>query len=237
LRSGENRWNGRSERAGRRDIDRSFPDAARSGAARGERDAGSGTRLTRRGRVLAAVGAAVVIAVTSGALKLTGAIWASAPPAWVSALGAGVTVTGPGQAAPGHGSPGAAFAGVLASLSAKDPALACDYVFPGTARCGPAQVPRSQIPYGVSVSTGYVAIDGTRALLGFTGKICSPGSTPGCLANTNPAAIFSEGKTFGALWMQTVAPESGGTSSYALLPCAEVDGKWYFGAGAAAGGS
>ncbi|MGH3166712.1 MAG: hypothetical protein ACRDN0_12580 [Trebonia sp.] len=196
------------------------------------------TRLTRRGRFLAAAAGVIVVAAVLGTLKLAGVMWTSAPP-WASALGPGVTVTGPGPVASGHGSPGAAFAGFLAALSAKDPTAACDYLYLGLAsRCDPemSRIPRRLLPYGVSVEIGYVAIDGKRALLGFTGKICSPGATPRCLANTDPAAIFSTGKSFAALWTQALSPD-GSPSVYTLLPCAEAGGKWYYGAGPAASGS
>jgi hypothetical protein len=188
---------------------------------------GSGRRLAWRGWLLAAVAAAVVI----GALKLAGVIWTSAPPAWVTALGPGVTVSGPEQVAPGRGSPGAAFTGSLAALSSTDPATFCDYVYVGpdtscTVPSGP--VPRNQLPYGVSFKIGYVAISGTRALVGFTGKVCSPGAIPECMANTNPALGFSAGNTFAALWTQAVSLHSvSATSFYRLQPCVEAGGKWY----------
>jgi hypothetical protein len=144
-----------------------------------------------------------------------------------------VTVTGPGQVAPGHGSPGAALTGFIAALSAKDPATACGYISVESARCEAqaGQALRDQLPYGVSFKIGYVAVSGTRALAGFTGKICSPGATPECMTNTNPAAVFSAGDTFAALWTQTVGPNSSATSSYTLEPCVEVGGKWYVGSG------
>jgi hypothetical protein len=189
----------------------------------------NGRRPTWRGWLLAAIAAAVVI----GALKLAGVIWTSAPPKWATTLGTGVTVTGPGQVAPGHGSPGAAFTGLLGALSSKDPATACGYVFVGTAatRCKAQvdQFPRNQFPYGVSFKVGYVAISGTRALVGFTGKICSPGATPECMTNTNPAAIFSAGSTFATLWTQTVGPVFNSSSPYGLQPCVEAGGRWYVG--------
>jgi hypothetical protein len=190
----------------------------------------NGRRLTWRGWFLAATAAVVVI----GALALAGVIWTSAPPRWVTALGTGVTVTGPGQVAPGHGSPGAALTGAIAALSSKDPATYCDYISVGpAARCKAqfSQVPRNQLPYGVSFKIGYVAISGTRALVGFTGKICYPGAMGGCITNTGPAAIFAAGNTFAALWTQTVHPNSSDTFSYRLLPCAEEGGKWYIGPG------
>jgi hypothetical protein len=192
-----------------------------------------GRRLTWRGWLLAAIAAVVVI----GALKLAGVIWTSAPPKWVTALGTGVTVTGPEQVAPGHGSPGAALTGLLAALSSKDHATVCDYIsVSSTARCeAPSgQGSRNQLRYRVSVEIGYVAISGTRALVGFTGKICPPGTPstlPQCISNTDPAAIFSAGNTFAALWTLTVTPNPSDTSPYGLVPCVEVGGKWYVGSG------
>jgi hypothetical protein len=202
--------------------------AAIAGRVRRVRLAGAGRRLMWRAWLLAAIAAVAVI----GALKLAGVIWTSAPPRWVPALGAGVTVTGPGQVAPGHGSPGAAVAGAMAALAAKDPVALCDYAYVGpVARCAAQlrQTSRNQLPYSVSVKIGYVATDGTRALVGVTGRICSPGSRPECATNTDPAAIFSAGDTFAALWTRTVNPNS--SSTYSLLPCVEVGGKWYLAAG------
>jgi hypothetical protein len=198
---------------------------------------GNGRRLTWRGWLLAAIAAAVVI----GALKLAGVIWTSGPPKWMTALGPGVTVTRPEQVTPGHGSPGAALAGLMAALSSKNPAMACDYISwgPAAARCKvrTGQGPRNQLPYSVSIKIAYVAISGTRALVSFTGKICPPRAvnpmpgTPVCMTNTNPAAIFSAGNTFAALWTQTANPSSSDALSYTLQPCVEVDGKWYVGFG------
>ena len=193
----------------------------------------NGRRPTWRGWLLAAIAAAVI----TGALTLAGVIGTSAPPPWAAALGTGVTVTGPGQVAPGHGSPGAALTGLMAALSSKDPATACDYVFvdPAAAGCTAqiGQTRRNQLSYSVSFKIGYVAISGTHALVGFTGKKCSPGVTHECMANTNPAAIFSTGNTFAALWTQTVNAAFNSPSSYRLQPCVEAGGKWYVGLGPA----
>ena len=159
-------------------------------------------------------------------------IWTSPPPKWAAALGTGVTVTGAAQVAPGHASPGAALTGLLAALSARDPATACEYMSVSSApQCKAAlgQISRSRLAYGVSFKIGYVAVIGTRALVGYTGKICSPGARHECTANTHPAAVFSAGNTFAALWEQTVHPNSDDNSSYRLLPCVEVGGKWYVG--------
>ncbi|MBO0825644.1 MAG: hypothetical protein J2P27_17590, partial [Actinobacteria bacterium] len=94
-----------------------------------------------------------------------------------------------------------------------------------------SQIPRNQMPYSESVKIGYVAIDGTRALVGFTGTICSPGSTPECVTNTDPDSIFYTMESFATLWARMVNSSSGNT--YALLPCVEVGGKWYAGLGVA----
>ena len=207
-----------------------IPRAARAIVSRISREwpAGSWRRPTRRSWLPAAIAAVVVI----GALKLAGVIWTSAPPRWVPALGTGVTVTEPGQVAPGHGSPGAALAGALAALSSKDPAALCEYAYayPSSVAQCEAQISRTspnQAGYVASVKIDYVAIDGTRALVGFTGKVCPPGDKPVCLTNADPSAIFSAGNTFTTLWAQAVNPTS--SHAYTLLPCAEVDGRWYFG--------
>ena len=198
-------------------------------------------RRAWRGGLLVIVAAVAV----TGALKLSGVIWTSKPPAWAAALGPGVTVTAPGPVAPGHGSPGAALAGYLAALSANDPATACSYLDAGLgAQCSEpsGQSARNRLPYGVSVKIGYVAIGGTRALVGYTGKLCSPGATPlpgatpECTANTDPAAIFSARDSFAALWTRVTNPVSGGTPAYTLLPCVESGGKWYVGSAAAVTG-
>jgi hypothetical protein len=204
--------------------------SAIAGRVRRVRLAAGGRRLTWRAWLLAAIAAVAVI----GALKLAGVIWTSAPPSWAPALGAGVTVTQPGQVAPGHGSPGAAVAGALAALSAKDGVAFCDYLYVGSGdRCNVqlSQTPANQLPSFESIKIGYVAIDGTRALVGITGKICSPGSTPECVTNTDPAAIFSAGNTFATLWTRTSRPSTSNT--YSLLQCVEVGGRWYVGTGTA----
>lgn len=211
-----------------------------AGRIRRARPSGHGPRLTRPGWFLAALAAVTVAGAVTRAVELADVARTSAPPAWAAALGLGVTVTGPVQVTPGHGSPGAALTGYLAALSANDPATACTYLgsSPAAACSEPSgQSARNRLPYGVSFKTGYVAVDGTRALVGFTGKICSPGATPlpgatpACIANANPAAIFSARNTFAALWRQATSQDSTGTSAYMLLPCVKSGGKWYVGSG------
>ena len=210
-----------------------IPRVARAIVSRISREwpAGSWRRPTRRSWLPAAIAAVVVI----GALKLAGVIWTSAPPRWVPALGTGVTVTEPGQVAPGHDSPGAALVGVLAAMSSKDPAAVCEYAYAyasSVSQCK-AQInrtSRNQAPYVTSVKISYVAIDGPHALVGITGKICTPGKTPECVTNVDPSAIFSTGTTFTTLWAAQQAPvNSPSSNAYTLLPCVEVGGKWYFG--------
>jgi hypothetical protein len=195
-------------------------------------------RNRRRLTWLASLAAAIAAVAVIGALKLAGVIWMTPPPKWVAALGAGVVVTGPAQVAPGQNSPGAALAGVLASLSSPDPGSSCDFALVGpVGQCRTQfnKIPRDQLPYTKSIKIGYVAIDGTRALVGYTGTICTPGDTPECKTNTDPAAIFSTGYTFAWLWQQTVGPTFG--HPYALLPCVELNGKWYFGTATSASDS
>lgn len=50
-------------------------------------------------------------------------------------------------------------------------------------------------------------------------------------ANTDPAAVFSTGETFAALWAATISPIYGGAFSCTPLPRVQIGGKWYYGAG------
>ena len=63
---------------------------------------------------------------------------------------------------------------------------------------------------------------GHEALVGGTGTFCASGK---CTTNTDPAALFSSGKTFSALW-STANNQNPGIYSLAAL-IIEVDGKWY----------
>jgi hypothetical protein len=84
------------------------------------------------------------------------------------------------------------------------------------------------MPYDKNPGLGYVAIDGTQALVGTTGEYCSPGSSPECFTNNDPSALFDSGKSFSALWTTAVAAaNSSSGNAYQLDPCLEIGGKWY----------
>ena len=174
-----------------------------------------------------AAGAATLAPVTSSSAASSPAT-SSAQPSWASALGSGVTVAAPQSVAPGHGSPGAVAAGEIAAFNAKNFSAACGYLDPvDVTKCKSeaSQVPTSEIPYATNVAIGYVAIDGDKALVGTTGKYCAPGQSPECYTNTDPAAVFSSGKSFSQQWSAALA--STAPNVYSLAPCVKVDGKWY----------
>lgn len=162
-----------------------------------------------------------------------GAVAASAKPSWASALGSGVTIDGPGSASPGNGSPAAVVAGVVAAENSGNYTSVCSYYEPTTQSECKSQVSAavsaspsavaSAIGHASNVGIGYTAIHGTEALVGTTGTFCASGS---CFTNTNPAAIFSSGKSFSDLWSAAVGTESS-SNSYSLAPCTELNGKWY----------
>jgi hypothetical protein len=74
---------------------------------------------------------------------------------------------------------------------------------------------------------GYTAIRGASALVGTTGTFCVSSQ---CYTNSDPAAILSSGEPFSTLWDGANNSSSG--FAYSLIPCTEIDGKWY-----ASGGS
>jgi len=63
--------------------------------------------------------------------------------------------------------------------------------------------------------------------VGWTGTLCQDNLTPQCAANRNPAALFSAGESFGALWAQNTPTAGDGTNVYGLIACVRVGGKWY----------
>jgi hypothetical protein len=178
-------------------------------------------------------GLGLVVATTAAAaLALAGcSSGGSSAPSWAAALGSDTTVAGPQSAAPGHGSPGAAVQGYITALNNKDAAGVCGYIEPSeqsACTSGLTQLPKNQLPYAKNAALGYIVTHGTQALVGITGSLCSPGSTPECSTNTDPAAIFSSAKPFATLWSQALAANNNTSSSaYSLAACIEVSGQWY----------
>jgi hypothetical protein len=168
-----------------------------------------------------ATGGSTATAMASASPAPTGTL-----PYWASTLGSGITVVAPQSASPGHGSPAAAVAGVIAAFEAKNYAKSCSYAEPSVqTRCESLarQVPVSQIPTFKNAMLGYVVIDGDRAAVGMTGTACTPGNSPECATNTDPAAVFSTAKSFSAIWSNAIKQ----TSGYSRAPCIKVGGKWY----------
>jgi len=152
-------------------------------------------------------------------------------PSWANALGSGVTVVPPGSPAPGNDSPGGVMVGVIDALSSGHVADFCRYEQPSVqsscnatmSQVTPAEV-KGQLPTFKNVRLAYVAIDGTKALIGLTGTICLPKQTPSCFTNNDPAAIFDSGKPFATLWSEA---ESAASNAYSLSPAVEINGSWY----------
>jgi len=169
-------------------------------------------------------GAAGPATTSGGAAAQSGA----AVPSWAAGLGTGVTVTAPSSVQPGNGSPAAAVSGEINALNTKKFADLCRYQLPGVqGKCKAAagSVPTDQLPYATNPQLGYVAVKAALALVGMTGKFCSPGQSPECYSNSDPAAIFSTGKSFDDLWTQTV--KNSDSSSYSLVPVEQIGGHWY----------
>ena len=137
------------------------------------------------------------------------------------------------RAGSGNESPGAAYQGDLYALAAGNILSGCRYIQPSVqAVCRQANSgPTTSVPYRETIKNfaiGYVAIDGKQALVGYTGTFGISDEKPGCMTNTNPEAILSSGRSFKALWTQSVADERIDANFYSLDPCVENGGKWYF---------
>jgi hypothetical protein len=170
---------------------------------------------------------AVVVVIAAGTIFAVIEFGGGHSPSWAQALGAGVTVDAPAPASPGHGSPGAAVAGFIGDIAAKNLTGAlCDYGWQAgvtRAECTSLAALGTGTPVSLAnFALGYTAVDGGRALVGTTGTICSDGTT--CETNRDPAAILSGGKPFGTLWTQAV---NNSGNAYSLIPCVEQDGSWY----------
>jgi hypothetical protein len=153
-------------------------------------------------------------------------------PSWTRSLGPHVTVVPPGHEHVGDGSPGALVSSYEAAANSGRITVLCQFVEPaGTSACDHALAGATS-SNGARIShfaLGYVAIDGNRALVGLTGTNCNPTVEPTCSTNTDPAAIFSSGRPFGALYIQAVASQNPAITKnvYSLAPCVRVAGRWY----------
>jgi hypothetical protein len=215
--------------------------AARKFAAREVRPQSAGRTLALASCATALAFGALALA-GCGSARSTGgpaAVSATSPPEWARALGSGVTVAAPTAVSPGYGSPGAAVLGALRALGSGQATAACRYLPPSAqAQCQPA-VGSASAGGGLTLknlSLGYVAIDGSKALVGTTGTLCfmQPDETPArkCMSNRNPAAVLSAGRPFSALWSATLTEANSDPSvtsfSYTLMPAVEVGHRWYF---------
>jgi hypothetical protein len=154
---------------------------------------------------------------------------ASAQPSWAASLGTGVTVVAPQSVSPGHSSPQAVVKGLLTALGSKQVAAFCGYALPSAqAHCksGMTQMPSSQFPYAKNAAIGYAVIDGNKAAVGMTGTFCTPGNSPECFTNSDPAAVFSTVHSFSGLWKNA---NLNSTTSYVLTPCEKIGEEWYLG--------
>jgi hypothetical protein len=155
-------------------------------------------------------------------------------PSWAGALGSGVTVDSPRSASAGNDSPQGVLIGVSTAFSTGNFTSQCKYLQP-SARSGCTsdwgspdlrmKVDLADYPTFKNLKVGYTAIDGDRALVGFTGTACILKMSPSCFTNKNPAAVLDSGKLFSALWSQSHA--STGGNAYSLSSAIKVNGKWY----------
>jgi hypothetical protein len=167
--------------------------------------------------------------VTGSAVAATGTT--SANPSWAAGLGPAVTVVPPTSATAGNGSPQAVVTGVATVEDSGNYTSVCTYYAPNIQSECKSQVSAevsaspsamaSQVGTIKNLAIGYTAIRGNQALVGATGTFCASGK---CSTNTDPAALFSSGKTFSALWAEA---DNQNASVYSLAACTKVDGKWY----------
>ena len=195
-----------------------------------------GTQAGREGRAALAACALAGLAVVAGCSSGGG------QPSWAGALGSGVTVDSPGSASPGTGSPEAVLVGVASAystgritspLSTGHLVDLCKYEEPsqrsgcisswGSATLA-EEVDLADLPIPKNVKPGYTAIDGDKALVGFTGTVCVLKLSPSCFTNNDPAAILDSGKSFSTLWSQSLTSPG---NVYSLSPAIKINGNWY----------
>jgi hypothetical protein len=188
----------------------------------------AGTRRSRAAWVL------VLVAMLTSALGVSAVATSASPvrPVWASALGPGVVVLPPAPAASGHGSPGAAYQGVVDAIERRNLELMCQYFqpsFQAVCRRGFKDGMGSSTPSFKNFALGYTAVEGKQALVGWTGTSCVPTQHPLCLTNVNPAALFVSHHTFKVLWAQAIASATSNQNinNYALTPSVKVGTRWY----------
>lgn len=191
-----------------------------------------GTQAGCKGRVALAVcalaGLAAVTACTSGGGQPS---QEGGHPSWARALGPNVTVDPPRPASAGNGSPQAVVTGVAAAFTTGHFVDLCKYQQPW-AGCASAwgspnlrsDVDLADYPTFKNLKIGYTAIDGDKALVGFTGTVCVLKDYPSCFTSTNPAAVLDTGKSFSALWSQSLTAQANAAS---LSPAIKINGNWY----------
>jgi hypothetical protein len=175
-----------------------------------------------------AAGLAVVASASPAAGATAGG--AAGRPAWARGLGPGVVLSVGRPTRAGHASPAAAVTGD--ALEAGNGALraACAYLEPAVqaaCRASVAGEGRSDGPTVADFGLGWVAVDGSRALVGTTGTFCLPDESPACFTNHRRDAVFRSGRRFAVLYRRAVAAEYSSANVYSLIPCERVAGRWY----------
>jgi hypothetical protein len=117
----------------------------------------------------------------------------------------------------------------LAAFTAGRLSETCVYVEPSVqSKCASAVAGQSTGGATfTSFSLGYIAVKGQQALVGFLGTDCEPQAQPTCITNSDPAAKFTSGKDFDALYAAEVAGGASPVHAYDLIPCVQVGSKWY----------
>lgn len=178
----------------------------------------------------------------TGLAAVAGCTSGEGHPSWAGAPGTGVTVDSPGPASPGTGSSQRVMIGVITAFSTgrlADPlstahlADLCRYEEPSqragctsawSSRTPGLAVDLADLPIFKNVKPGYTAIDGDKALVGFTGTVYVLKLSPSCFTNNDPAAILDSGKSFSTLWSQSLTSPA---NVYSLSPAIKINRDWY----------
>jgi hypothetical protein len=142
-----------------------------------------------------------------------------------------VTVDPPRPAPAGDRSPQGVVTGVAAAFTTGHFVNLCKYQQPwagctsfwGSPNLRP-EVDLADYPAFKNLKIGYTAIDGDKALVGYTGTICVLKDYPSCFTSNNPAAVLDTGKSFSTLWSQSLTSQANAAS---LSPAIKINGNWY----------